>query len=229
MLFQLVCTDRRYARMNCFNIRETQGILKRKFFTDLVNSHSHKNLLENSMIGLRYKSNSDINLDLDITSFYNFGIHNNVTNNMVKYNNSNITTTGNKHGNISIYKNLDFLLMNPSVANINQFLYNILTDLYCLLSLVNANILFCLPSISSTINLIFFNFTFINYSHLITDTKNNISVKNNSLNYLPSFNENVINLDNKNQFMEITQNQRFTRFNNSQINYDYKTGHYLGN
>jgi heme/copper-type cytochrome/quinol oxidase subunit 1 len=32
MLFQLVCTDRRYARMNCFNIRELQGILKRKFF-----------------------------------------------------------------------------------------------------------------------------------------------------------------------------------------------------
>jgi hypothetical protein len=76
MLFQLVCTDRRYARMNCFNIRELQGILKRKFFTDLVNSHEHKDLLDKSMIGLRYKTNSNINLDPDMLSFYNFGLHN---------------------------------------------------------------------------------------------------------------------------------------------------------
>ena len=42
MLCQLVCTDRRYAAMNCFNIRELQGILKRKFFTDIINTHDHK-------------------------------------------------------------------------------------------------------------------------------------------------------------------------------------------
>jgi hypothetical protein len=164
MLFQLVCTDRRYARMNCFNIRETQGILKRKFFTDLVNSHNHRNLLENSMIGLRYKSNSDINLDLDITSFYNFGIHNTVTNNIVKYNN-NIASTNNKNS-VSVYKNLDILFTNLSVSNINKFLYNIVVDLYSLISFINVNVLFCLPSLNSILNLIFFNFTFINYSSL---------------------------------------------------------------
>jgi len=38
MLCQLVCVDRRYRRTNCFNIRELQGILKRKFFTDLVST-----------------------------------------------------------------------------------------------------------------------------------------------------------------------------------------------
>ena len=32
MLCQLICADRRYQRMNCFNIRELQGILKRRFF-----------------------------------------------------------------------------------------------------------------------------------------------------------------------------------------------------
>jgi hypothetical protein len=32
MLCQLVCVDRRYQRMNAFNIRELQGILKRRFF-----------------------------------------------------------------------------------------------------------------------------------------------------------------------------------------------------
>jgi hypothetical protein len=75
MLCQLVCTDRRYARMNCFNIRELQGILKRKFFTDLVNSHDHRNLLDQTMIGLRFKTNQSSNTDLDILSFYNYGTH----------------------------------------------------------------------------------------------------------------------------------------------------------
>jgi hypothetical protein len=85
MLCQLVCTDRRYARMNCFNIRELQGILKRKFFVDLVNSHDHKNILEESMVGMRYKANHALNLELDYTSFYNFGLHNSVNRDSISY------------------------------------------------------------------------------------------------------------------------------------------------
>ena len=56
MLCQLVCVDRRYQRMNCFNIRELQGNLKRKFFSDLVNSNDHREVLNNTMIGLRFKT-----------------------------------------------------------------------------------------------------------------------------------------------------------------------------
>ena len=74
MLCHLVCTDRRYARMNCFNIRELQSILKRKFFTDLFNSHDHRELLGKSMIGLRYTLNNALNLNHDTLSFYQFGI-----------------------------------------------------------------------------------------------------------------------------------------------------------
>ena len=61
--------------MNCFNIRELQGILKRKFFVDLINSHDHRNILEESMLGIRYKNNQNFNLDLDYNIFYNFGLH----------------------------------------------------------------------------------------------------------------------------------------------------------
>lgn len=75
MLCQLVCTDRRYQRMNCFNIRELQSILKRKFFTDLFNSHDHRELLGKSMIGLRYTLNNSANLNHDLLSFYQFGIY----------------------------------------------------------------------------------------------------------------------------------------------------------
>lgn len=73
MLCQLVCTDRRYQRMNCFNIRELQSILKRKFFTDLFNSHDHHELLGKSMIGLRYTMNNTLNINHDLLSFYQFG------------------------------------------------------------------------------------------------------------------------------------------------------------
>ena len=62
MLGQLVCIDRRYQRMNCFNIREVQSLLKRKFFVDMINTHEYKSLLNNSMISLKYKTN-DLNFN----------------------------------------------------------------------------------------------------------------------------------------------------------------------
>ena len=34
-LCQLVCIDRRYQRMNCFNIRELQSLLRNRFFDEL--------------------------------------------------------------------------------------------------------------------------------------------------------------------------------------------------
>lgn len=105
MLCQLVCTDRRYARMNCFNIRELQSILKNKFFTDLVNSHDHRDLLNQSMIGLRFKQNNALNLDLDMTSFYKYGLH---ENNLNKYYN---------------FKQVDTLGQKPLLSTYN---YNIL-------------------------------------------------------------------------------------------------------
>jgi hypothetical protein len=97
MLFQLVCTDRRYARMNCFNIRELQGILKRKFFVDLLDSHDYRNLLKESMINLRYKLNPNINLDFDTSSFYNFGLHLNNINKPFHFTNIKSTLESSKY------------------------------------------------------------------------------------------------------------------------------------
>jgi hypothetical protein len=56
MLCQLVCIDRRYQRMNCFNIREVQSLLKRKFFTDLINTSDSHTLMNKTTIGLRFKT-----------------------------------------------------------------------------------------------------------------------------------------------------------------------------
>jgi hypothetical protein len=34
MLAQMVCIDRRYQRMNCFNIREVQTLLRSRYHPD---------------------------------------------------------------------------------------------------------------------------------------------------------------------------------------------------
>jgi hypothetical protein len=60
--------------MNCFNIRELQGILKRKFFNDLINTTDHKDLLNQTLIGMRYKNNQNLTILPHITTFYNYNI-----------------------------------------------------------------------------------------------------------------------------------------------------------
>jgi hypothetical protein len=120
MLGQLVCIDRRYQRMNCFNIREVQSLLKRKFFVDLINNYDHRNLLNNSMIGLKYKTN-DLNFINPNTSlFYNYGLVLNDKNNNNSYffNKNNLFNT-NKYLNSStfFYKTID------RNENFNKFSY----------------------------------------------------------------------------------------------------------
>jgi hypothetical protein len=45
--------------MNSFNIRELQSLLQRKFFSDLVNTSTHKTFLDESIIGMRFKNNTN--------------------------------------------------------------------------------------------------------------------------------------------------------------------------
>jgi hypothetical protein len=114
MLCQLICTDRRYQRMNCFNIRELQSILKRKFFTDLFNSHDHRELLGKSMIGLRYTLNNALNLNHDTLSFYQFGISTEAQTKAAIFTNFyTLTTPGNSIAS--------FLFLNHGVKFISNF------------------------------------------------------------------------------------------------------------
>ena len=73
MLCQLVCVDRRYQRMNAFNIRELQGILKRRFFNDLVNTTDHRQFMSQTLIGMRFKNNANLSINPDTSIIYNFG------------------------------------------------------------------------------------------------------------------------------------------------------------
>lgn len=228
MLCQLVCTDRRYARMNCFNIRELQGILKRKFFTDLINSHDHKNLLEESMINLKYKCNSNINLNSEINNFYNFGILNISTFKKISLSNtSRINNDNLKLNKIDLFM-LDTLNMRTFFLK-NCFLeiYNNLYFFFSFVKYVSINPYLNLPLYSSFSKIFLSNFFFTFY--FFNKNLQNLDIKNkNDINYISAdFDKNKIHSND--YFSEYTNNQRFTRFNNLLINYDYKTGHYIGN
>lgn len=239
MLFQLVCTDRRYARMNCFNIRELQGILKRKFFTDLIDSHDYKTLLKSSMVNLRYKLNSDVNLDFDTAIFYKFGIHSSSSNKSTIFNTqSNTKTLSSKDTlllnfffNDSIFFSyFNSLLLNAWVLY-SRLVFYVLTvpsnfkfsNLFDFLSIFK----YMLYTFSSN----FFNFFLFDS---IIFNKNNFLAKT----YLSNIKEVSYNIldnhtitykNNINSFSDMSNTQRFARFNNSLINYDYKTGNYIGN
>jgi hypothetical protein len=121
MLCQLVCVDRRYQRMNCFNIRELQGILKRKFFTDLVNSNDHRDLFDKSIIGLRFKNNNQLNINHDMSLFYNFGT---TTSSKAKLNlfDNNYTLNGGGASNFIAYVSATFVaflnfFVSPTTTN----------------------------------------------------------------------------------------------------------------
>lgn len=55
MLAQLVCVDRRFQRMNCFNIREVQALLKQRFFADLMDEGDRHSFLDRTMIGAKFR------------------------------------------------------------------------------------------------------------------------------------------------------------------------------
>ena len=55
MLCQIACIDRRYQRMNCFNIREVQTLLRSRYQPESWDSNDHRHFLRETTVGLRYQ------------------------------------------------------------------------------------------------------------------------------------------------------------------------------
>ena len=70
MLVQLVCLDRRYQRMNCYNIREIQTILKSKYSPATSDSTDAHFNLNDTAIGLRYQIGGLDFIDPAMLTFY---------------------------------------------------------------------------------------------------------------------------------------------------------------
>jgi len=58
MLCQLVCIDKRYHKINCFNLSEAQSLLKKKFFIDLINNKDFNTDFNKSANLIKFSSNN---------------------------------------------------------------------------------------------------------------------------------------------------------------------------
>lgn len=127
MLCQLVCLDRRYQRMNCFNIREVQALLKGRFFNDLVNSHDHHEFLNKTVIGLRFKTNNLDTINPSTLLFYKYGIYSNLNTRSQSY-----SSSYNTNGNYTFFTNnsIFYSLVSFFDTNISGTFTNMLYNFY---------------------------------------------------------------------------------------------------
>ena len=231
MLCQLVCADRRYQRMNCFNIRELQGNLKRKFFSDLINISDHREFLDSTMIGLRFRTNNELNIYHDNLAFHNLGITNESKSRSALLENAYASINNNKV--MSLF-NTNFSMNNVSAPLLNWFLttFNLLVN--SVANLRNAHFsLVSLISFSTPNQLLSalfnnFNFSIVSLSNVNSslDISPNLTTSNGAVN----FKSTDISSENDNIYSQLgsSSNFRNNSFTNPIISYDFKCGHYLG-
>jgi len=228
MLCQLVCVDRRYQRMNCFNIRELQGILKRKFFTDLVTTMDSRELLNQTLIGVRFKTNQLNSANTDYSIAYNYN-----TTVLPKIKSLNYISFDEYFAENFFSIGSSFLkLDNFNFKNIYFLVYEFMfyfksksTDIWYIFNI--ENFLHIFNSCSTIFTL---NTNFSNPFYLL----NGLSYEQKFLTKAAIFyqSENIsTTVDKVTQFTkmsELTSTYRYLRFYNPIISYDYKTGNYIG-
>jgi hypothetical protein len=74
MLAQLICLDRRYQRMNCFNIRELQTLLKNRYHPELLDEKLHTDFLSQSVLTTRFKLFNLTNITPRMSLFEEFSL-----------------------------------------------------------------------------------------------------------------------------------------------------------
>ena len=228
MLCQLVCVDRRYQRMNCFNIRELQGNLKRRFFADLVNISDHRDFLDSTMIGLRFRTNNELNIHHDNLAFHNLGItteqksRNSILENAYSYNVS-MSTMGFMNLDIS----LNSVLASTQawfITTLNLF-FNTLTSVtfapYSFVSLLSTGLFSNV--VTTLVNN--GNFSLTNFSEGKVST-----IASSATNAQVSFESNDVSTTEDNLYTQLDSSSNFRNnaFTNPIISYDFKCGHYLG-
>jgi hypothetical protein len=231
--------------MNCFNIRELQGILKRKYFPDLINNSDHHLLMESSMLGLRFKINSNDSIRPEQSLFYNFGITNlpkYKTSNLISYtDNASYLPKTNMYYSTYItelfntyFKN--YFSLSPNIDNkftffFESYLFHLLIELVGLIKISILTTISSLPSLFFSIqSIVIQNLNTVSASNLLKITNYNTPYTTKNLGYMFS-SENIIvqsdKLNKINLFSDMSNSVRYNKFNNILIGYDYKSGHYL--
>lgn len=230
--------------MNCFNIRELQGILKRRFFTDLVNTSDFRTLLDESMVGLRFKTGNQNTIHPNSVLFYNYGITTDQGTKSVLFNNQQgfgnaktlntpllvvdgflyqLTSFFNDNGRAPFNVNSTVIFTNISaLIKDGASFFSVALYFSALTSLKNLT--------NSLINTLLTNLNLnLSTSYFRSLLELNSTLQNNK--HVENFSSGLVvegsQVDNSSYYSE-SSNFRFTRFNNALIQYDYKCGNYIG-
>lgn len=90
MLAQLICLDRRYQRMNCFNIRELQTLLKNRYHPELLDEKTHTYLLSQTVLNTRFKLFNLSSINPRMSLFNEYPIFSILSNNPTRAQESNL-------------------------------------------------------------------------------------------------------------------------------------------
>lgn len=242
MLFQLVCIDRRYQRMNCFNVRELQSILKCQFSNDLQNTFDFHTTLSKTLISLRPKMNNSLNLYNDSFLFTFTGINQKLQvkefNFMTNYNNFFLS----KDFCNNLLKTVYYFINSSFLEKINEvqlqlehfllFIINFSRSGFFSLFVYTEIFFFSLKELFYSKSLNILHLYFNSGISLNTNPFKNIY----KINFIKESNKFIVtysskqHTNNKNKLLNMidSPNTRFIRFTTPFINYDYKCGHYLG-
>lgn len=223
VLCQLVCVDRRYQRMNCFNMRELQSIVRKRFFFELLDNNTYNNNINNTLLGLKNKSFLNSNSNFQLNNIENFYF---------------------KNYNFSLFNNFNEK-NNYNIYNILYIFFMFILNLFSILFFYIKFILLLFLNIIKNITLIYFNSIslFINLPKLNINNFLNLFNINNFLNINQTLNKsiqfkdlNLLNFFNKFQYfdeiklnlnIENILNKRFVSFENANIRFKVKIGNYL--
>ena len=234
MLCQLVCLDRRYQRMNCFNIRELQVLLRGRFFTDLVNDTAHHNFLDKTMVGLRFKTNNLNTINPNMLLSYQYGLNTSAFVNQQSFNSSNSTysfTTINslKHTLVTLFNTTGY---RDEVVNHVSAYNHTLTTLVQLIGSIKNTLTGMSPywvkdltfNTQHLVNFVSVKITPISsISSTVTETTNTDTTLYNSTTWA----NHSLSTQNELGFSEHNMEQRFQRFTNPVFKINYKVGNYF--
>jgi heme/copper-type cytochrome/quinol oxidase subunit 1 len=232
MLCQLVCVDRRYQRMNCFNIRELQGILKRKFFTDLVNTSDSHKATESTLINMRHKNNMSNILLYDQSLLYNFDLTNTSKFKNFSFSPGKVYTYSPSETMFSFLPS-NTLLTLPSLASIYSSFLSVVRGIISFVSLPSIYTFIELPNHLMFLPKALLNSLFVHLPLNTTFSLNLFASSNTKTEPLnTSYNSSTLTYTNfsTNSPMSFADNStswRFNRYSYPLISYDYKSGNYL--
>lgn len=242
-LCQLVCVDRRYQRMNCFNIKELQSLLRNRFYPEILPTNLFTANRDSQLGQLRYMTNLFTNTRTTephqslLFSELNPSMHSN--HHSMQFTNFKLTPITNSTPNInetlintSTLNNRDDITTSFAV-NLLQIISStlsptlILSHLWQILHISHLSSILTFTMSESFTRTIFNNWRALFESFFITPNPNLSSVIN--LNTLNTTGYSIDNYQNNTSFFEdvVVSSSRFVNSEHPMFIYKIKIGNYL--